>query len=265
MSKPYSTWYAKREIRRHIKKIDNLPAIDTDYVDVEPWAQAIKELSRHIFKHDETFAKGIDEAVSSQNGMIVRSALLAILRDMERRVRTTGVPIDYTAPKAIIWKTLGGTILTGLIILVLGHFLFGNGDTVIVPVDSAYLDSIAQSTMLDSATVMIGDLQSWYRHDNARFKNALDSVLEFSAIQYGFGNGSYFKNVIKFAEAWRLDRDKTIDSFYVRLSAYEVDPATLKVQRRLPVRIGQTLKPGLERLGFDQPMIDRQVLMLDTL
>ncbi len=116
---------------------------------------------------------------------------------------------------------------------------------------------------LSKIEILKSDLRSWYRQNDLIFNRSFDSVNEFYSISGRYGMGQSIEKIIEFCEGFRLRRDNTIDSFYVRLKALNANISSLKIRKKLPVRIDKALQPRIDYLGIDQYRI--KIFRLDTL
>ncbi len=116
---------------------------------------------------------------------------------------------------------------------------------------------------LSKIEILISDLHSWYKQNDLIFKRSFDSVNEFYSISGRFGMGQSIEKIIDFCEDFRIRRDNTIDSFYVRLKALGANISSLNIRKKLPVRIDKALQPRIDYLRIDQYRI--KSLRLDSL
>lgn len=116
---------------------------------------------------------------------------------------------------------------------------------------------------LSKIEILKSDLRSWYKQNDLIFNRSFDSVNEFYSISGRFGMGQSIEKIIDFCEDFRLRRDNTIDSFYVRLKALNANVSSLNIRKKLPIRIDKAIQPRVDYIGIDQCYI--KGLHLDTL
>lgn len=113
------------------------------------------------------------------------------------------------------------------------------------------------------ADIMITDLRSWYEENNQKFKKEFEKLANSQSRRGIFESPIAIGEVVEFAKDWRLKRDNKIDSFFVRLQALDVDTDTLRIIKKLPIRLDEDLKGRISRLDLS-PIFIRS-LRLDTL
>jgi hypothetical protein len=122
-----------------------------------------------------------------------------------------------------------------------------------------------EQSQLRLAKVGVSDFHRMIKTYDDHFRDkSFDSAVDDYTDRGLFESGMYIKGMIDFAKDYRRKRDNSIDSALVRLEQLGVNTDTLRFPRRLPIRIGQSLKHRATVLGLYGGDLN-SVLMCDTL
>jgi hypothetical protein len=164
-----------------------------------------------------------------------------ILSDLSTGIKKLGLPATFKTPTR-------NRIIEGVVLLSVGSIL-----TIVVgwiksPVKNQPVDRDQNARQ---AAILAVDFQNWLRDDNITFPKKVDSITDDAVRRYMFASGEYFTYMVNFAREYRMRRDGTIDSFLVRFRALGVNTDTMKVSRRLPIRMDKVLRSRYKDMRVD--------------
>ena len=209
-----------------------------------------------------------ERSKSSTSPSVALQDSIDILRKAIERIDEYGIARNNLAAHPL-WYTLG------IPVIVFFASLFTPPMQRLLGISEDYLqsqvisksDSLMQvqqgQERLRKIEILMSYLHSWYRQNDLIFKRSVDSVNEFYSISGRYIMGESIKKIIEFCEEFRLRRDNTIDSFFVRLKALNANVSSLNIRKKLPIRIDKAIQPRVDNLGIDQHHIT--ALRLDTL
>lgn len=207
------------------------------------------ELSKEIRKVEFNYSN--IGKISNIGPTLAVKECIAILKKGIWRVEKFGIPKNKLVAHPL-WYALVIPVLLFIISLFTTPMqkLLGINEDDLLSQAMIHNDSLIQvqqeKERLSKIEILKSDLQSWHEENNAKYTNALDSLNFDQASRGVYSSGIAVKQVIEFSKSFRMKRDNTIDSFFVRLEALGLNVNTLDIKKKLPINLSQYLKPRIE-------------------
>lgn len=192
-----------------------------------------------------------ERSKSSTSPSVALQDSIDILRKAIERIDEYGIARNNLAAHPL-WYVLGIPVFLFLASLYSTPMqrLLGLNEDDLLSQAMIHNDSLIQvqqeKERLSKIEILKSDLQSWHEENNAKYTNALDSLNVDQASRGVYSSGIAVKQVIEFSKSFRMKRDNTIDSFFVRLEALGLNVNTLDIKKKLPINLSQYLKPRIE-------------------
>ncbi|MEZ5358508.1 MAG: hypothetical protein R3F48_06715 [Candidatus Zixiibacteriota bacterium] len=101
------------------------------------------------------------------------------------------------------------------------------------------------------AEISIRDFNNWLKINNNQFEHEYDSLKFYLSKLNPSGGPEHISAKIKFARNFRMKRDVTIDSMFVRMKQYDINTDTIKFNRKLPMAFANDINWILRKDDYE--------------